>query len=198
MAEVGWHVTGIELHPGAAELARQVTKEIFEGDLMAAPFPDGAFDLVTAFHILEHLPDPQSALRQIVRWLAPGGRAVVEVPNFESLGRRLFEADWYGLDLPFHLSHFTRESLTRFVERAGGRVVDVRQFSDPHYVTKSLECRADDPNGGRGMARAWLSLFRSSAGKRLMKFGLWAACRAGAGEAIRVTIMPAGSSPGAV
>lgn len=182
MREVGWTVTGIELLPEAVALAQEVTGNIFVGELMDAPFPDHSFDVVTAFHVVEHLPDPASALRRIVRWLAPGGIGLVEVPNFDSLGRRLFQSAWHGLDLPFHLSHFTPRTLARAVEQAGGQVIWIQHRSDRQYMTKSLEL------AGANSLRTLLSF---SFARRGLAQGLWLACQLGFGEAIRVAIRPA-------
>jgi SAM-dependent methyltransferase len=120
---LGWRVSGIEVDAPAAEKARRFTHDIHVGDALTAGFAPGSFDLITAFHVLEHVPEPVTLLRRMLEWLAPGGRLVIEVPNVGGLGARLFGADWYALDLPRHLSHFTSASLDEAVERAGGRVV---------------------------------------------------------------------------
>lgn len=181
MRELGWTVAGIEPVPAAAALAREVTETLFVGDLMDAPFPDGSFDVVSAFHVVEHVPDPVGALRRILRWLAPGGVGLVEVPNFAGWGRRIFKSAWHGLDPPFHLSHFTPETLVRTVELAGGQVLHVWHLSDRQYVSKSLE------TAGATFLRAVLRL---SPAKRACSLALWIACQAGFGEAIRVAIRP--------
>lgn len=188
MTEVGWKVAGIELHREAAAMAREVAGEIFVGELMSAPFPDESFDVVTAFHILEHLDDPLAALRRIVSWVAPGGRAIIEVPNFGGLGRRVFGSHWYGLDLPFHISHFTPETLTGAIRGAGGQVIQIQHLSDPHYITRSLQFLTfDGQSASAGMLEKFFGL---SGGKRFLKVGLSLACRNGLGEAIRVTFGP--------
>lgn len=179
MCEVGWTVAGIELVPEAAILAREVTEDIFVGDLMDAPFPDQSFDVVSAFHVVEHLPDPLGALQRIVRWLTPGGIGLVEVPNFAGLGRRLFGSAWHGLALPFHHSHFTPHTLVCAVEHAGGEVIQIRHLSDRQYVYKSLEAAG---------ANFLCALLRLRLARRLSAFALWLACQVGFGEAIRVTI----------
>lgn len=75
MSEIGWTVAGVEFDAAAARKARAVTPEIFEGDPMEAPFAPGRFDVVTAFHVIEHLPDPKGALKlglEVVLPLARG------------------------------------------------------------------------------------------------------------------------------
>ena len=96
MSEIGWTVAGVEFDAAAARKARTVTSEIFEGDPMDAPFAPGRFDVVTAFHVIEHLPDPLGTLRRMLEWLAPGGLVIVEVPNVAGVGGRLFGRYWSG------------------------------------------------------------------------------------------------------
>jgi len=138
MSLVGWQVAGIEFDPEAAIKARTVTPAIFEGDPKDAPYAAGSFDVVTSFHVVEHLPDPVAALTNMVRWLAPGGLMIVEVPNAGGLGARLFGAYWSGYDYPRHLTHFTPATMGALVERAGGRVEHVSHRSKPRYLTRSL------------------------------------------------------------
>ena len=89
MSALGWETSGIEFDPEAAAKALQVTPRIFVGDPTEAPFPDHHFDVITAFHVLEHLPDPLGTLRNMIRWMAPGGLIIVEVPNIGGWGGRL-------------------------------------------------------------------------------------------------------------
>src|SRR5206468_10818018 len=91
MRTVGWRGAGIEIDPAAAAKARSVTPEIFVGDPVDAPFADGVFDVVTSFHVVEHLTRPLAALSRMIGWLAPGGLLIVEVPNAGGAGGRLFE-----------------------------------------------------------------------------------------------------------
>jgi SAM-dependent methyltransferase len=134
---LGWRVAGIEVDAPAAEKARRFTDDIHVGSVFTAPFAADRFDLITTFHVLEHVPDPLAMLRRMLEWLAPDGLLVIEVPNVGSLGARLFGADWYALDLPRHLSHFTPESLAGAVQRAGGRVVWCWHRSKPRDFIRS-------------------------------------------------------------
>src|SRR5262249_57635236 len=78
---LGWRVAGIEMDDAAAALARRFTSELHVGDIMTASFAPGCFDVVTAFHVLEHVPDPIAAAERMLEWLAPGGLLILEVPN---------------------------------------------------------------------------------------------------------------------
>src|SRR2546430_17506428 len=74
---LGWRVAGIEMDTAAAEKARRFTEEIYVGDVRSAPFGRASFDVVTAFHVLEHVPDPVAGGGHKLRWLGgPGARGV--------------------------------------------------------------------------------------------------------------------------
>ena len=161
MSVLGWETSGIEADPEAAAKARQVTPRIFVGDPTEASFPDGHFDVVTAFHVLEHLPDPLGAFRNMLRWTAPGGRVIVEVPNVGGWGGRLFGRYWSGLELPRHLIQFTPQTMRAMVERAGGEIVRAFHKSKPRYLIRSLRFRLTDGTGplaGEGMLKLALEL----------------------------------------
>lgn len=159
MKALGWETSGIELDPDAAAKARLVTPRIVVGDPAEVSFPDAGFDVVTAFHVLEHLPDPLGALRNMVRWTAPGGVIIVEVPNVGGWGGRLFGRYWSGLEFPRHLIQFTPETMSAMVARAGGRIVRTFHKAKPRYLIRSLRFRLRD---GRGPAARWAGAVVSS------------------------------------
>jgi SAM-dependent methyltransferase len=170
MAAVGWRVSGIELDPEAAAKARTVTPDVVVGDPAELELPAAAFDLVTAFHVVEHLPDPATALRHMLSWLAPGGLMIVEVPNVGGWGGSLFGRFWSGLDFPRHLVHFTPRTMHALVERCGGRVVDEWHWSKPRWLIRSARFSL----AARGTAAARLALagLDSRLGGGLVKLGL--------------------------
>jgi SAM-dependent methyltransferase len=135
---LGWQVSGIEVDEAAAAKARRFTAALHVGDVLDAPFADGCFDLVTAFHVLEHVVDPVAVVRRMLDWLAPGGLLVIEVPNAGGLGAALFGRSWVGLELPRHLSHFTPATLERTIEAAGGSVTSCWHRAQPRYYVWSL------------------------------------------------------------
>ncbi len=194
---LGWEVAGIEVDEAAATRARRYAAEVYAGDVLSAPFAPGRFDLVTAFHVLEHVPDPVATLRRMLGWLAPSGLLVVEVPNAGGLGAALFGRAWSGLELPRHLSHFTPESLSGAVDRAGGRVVSCWHQAKPRYYLWSLSALLRD-HGAHALAR--LAEWRPVYGvlKLALEATLPLASVLGRGEVIRVGVVPAGRpSPGA-
>ena len=184
---LGWQVAGVEMDAAAAAKARRFTARLHVGDLQAAPFGTGEFDVISAYHVLEHVPDPVGAVRRMLGWLAPGGLLVVEVPNAGGLGARLFGRAWSGLELPRHLSHFTPETLGRTARQAGGRVVWCWHQAKPRYYLWSLGLWLCD-RGAPALARAceWRPLYGVL--KLLLELTLPLARWARRGEVIRIGI----------
>jgi SAM-dependent methyltransferase len=191
---LGWTVAGIEVDGEAAAKARRFTDELHVGDLLSAPFAAGRFDVVTAFHVLEHVPDPVRAVRRMLAWLAPGGLLIVEVPNAGGLGAALFGRAWSGLELPRHLSHFTPDTLGRLVARAGGRVVWCWHQAKPRYYLWSLGHAFRDAGWPRLARQVERGALRGPL-KLLLELTLPLAVRAGRGEVIRIGVVPV--APGA-
>lgn len=124
----GWDVVGLEFEPGMAETSsRRFGVEVVVGDAVSADVR-GPFDVITMWHVLEHLPDPRAALDRAADLLRPGGTLIVSVPNNDSLQARLGGDEWLHLDIPRHIYHFNPFSLSRLVERAGLHVDRIGHF----------------------------------------------------------------------
>ena len=127
MRELGWHVHGVEPDAAAARVAREhYGLDISCGTLEEAALAAEQFDAITMRHVIEHLPDPVTTLRECRRLLKPSGRLIVTTPNVESLGRRVFGTSWRGLEVPRHLQLFSVGTLAECAHRAGLHVRAVR------------------------------------------------------------------------
>ena len=183
---LGWTtVAGIEIDAPAAEKARRFADELHAGPVESAPFAPGRFDLVTAFHVLEHLPDPVAAIARMLEWLAPGGLLVLEVPNAGGLGASVFGRAWSGLELPRHLWHFSPATLDALVRRAGGDVVWCWHQAKPRYSLWSVRAWLADRGHAR-LARLTEQPLVYGALKLALELALPVVSRAGRGEVIRV------------
>lgn len=129
----GYDATGVE--PSARGVAG--ARESYGVALQAAGIDDadvpaGGADVVTLWHVLEHLDDPAGALATLHGWLRPGGALVVGVPNLGSWQARVGGTRWYHLDLPRHRTHFTVAGLRAALARAGFEVVAVHHVLAEH------------------------------------------------------------------
>jgi 2-polyprenyl-3-methyl-5-hydroxy-6-metoxy-1,4-benzoquinol methylase len=140
MASRGWRVTGLDVSP-------QVVRSIQENlgiDAIAGtlPHPDltpGLFDVITMWQSLEHVHRPLAVLRAAYELLIPGGKLIVAVPNFDCLTAEWFGENWFGLDLPRHLTHFTPPTLTEMLRASGFRVTEVRGWVHADWLRSSAE-----------------------------------------------------------
>ncbi len=86
----------------------------------------GAIDLITMFHVIEHVDQPVELVRKLASWLAPGGVLALETPNRQSLDARLFgRTFWGGYHIPRHWHLFTTEGVERLLRQAGLEPVSV-------------------------------------------------------------------------
>jgi SAM-dependent methyltransferase len=123
----GFDAHGVEMSAQAvATGTRSLDVPLTCGDFLSAPLPPASFDVVTLWHVLEHLDDPRAILVKIRQILNPDGVVVIAVPNFDSMQARLFRGAWYHLDVPRHLFHYTPASLANILAGAGFRIVDTR------------------------------------------------------------------------
>jgi len=130
LAKRGWEVAGTELSGSIAATAQaRLGKRVHVGNMHEIGFEAASFDLITMWHVLEHLEDPKCALAEARRILKADGRIVVALPNIESWQARLFGGDWLHLDVPRHRWHFSPGTLTAMADRCGLRVERVRHFS---------------------------------------------------------------------
>jgi 2-polyprenyl-3-methyl-5-hydroxy-6-metoxy-1,4-benzoquinol methylase len=89
------------------------------------------FDAITMNHSIEHLHDPESALRAAHRLLRPGGVIEITTPNAGSVGNWFYTRDWLGLDPPRHLIIYTASGLTGALERHGYRSIKLHRPARP-------------------------------------------------------------------
>ncbi len=117
----GFEVYGTQISAAAARFARERLglTSVFHGDLHEAAYPDGWFDFITLYHVLEHLPDPLLHMRELHRILKPGALLYIEVPNAASLPARWLGAYWLAWDVPRHLFHYDPLTLTELGKRCG-------------------------------------------------------------------------------
>jgi SAM-dependent methyltransferase len=131
MAEEGFEVVGLEpFSLGAPRTAGRLS--LYREPLESAAPKLGRFDVITLWHVLEHVPRPVELLRALHGHLADDGVLIVSVPNFESLQSEVFRGSWFHLDPPRHLVHFEEDTLRDCFARAGLETVRESPFL-PEY-----------------------------------------------------------------
>ena len=144
IASPAWKLSGIEMSAKAARRAvRETGADVYVGDILSASFPAAHFDVITCFHVFEHLYDPVGALKQVAHWLKPSGMFYLMVPNIDSAGFRIFGSYWYALELPRHLYHYSPLSLATMAANAGLKSAEVTTHREVFWE-KSLRYCVDD------------------------------------------------------
>lgn len=139
----GWDVKGIDISEWATEFAREKLKlNVFTGMVEDIQF-NKKFDIITMYHILEHLPNPIGSLKKVSEIIADDGVLIIKGPNLSSFDRAWHGEKWRRYDLPLHLYHFTPNTYQMILKRAGFSIQKiVFQYWDP--VTHLLKIRLGD------------------------------------------------------
>jgi len=163
MSFLGWQATGIDIAPDAvAHIRDEFGLRALLGTLPHPRLKPESFDFVTMWHSLEHVHEPLEILREAYYLLAPGGKLLVAAPNIDSLPFEWFGRSWFGLDVPRHLTHFSPQTLTWMMERAGFRVTRVKMTKRTGWLRSSATLFGQRPDSA-GKYR-WM---RTKVGSRL-------------------------------
>lgn len=136
---LGADVQGVEPGKPAADMTARQGLPVFHGMLEKyAGTTRKKFDVVTANHVVEHVPDPVATLKAMKSVLAPGGYIWIAVPNAACAVARLLNGRWFSSDLPYHLMHFSPASMAEAGRRAELEVRDQYTKSQPAHVAASL------------------------------------------------------------
>lgn len=114
----GYQVRGTEYSAATARNADPGIA-IDVGDVTPGRYPDASFDLISIWHVLEHLRHPDVTLAACALALKPGGALLLAVPNHGSAQARFGGEHWFHLDLPRHVFHFDAASLSRLLRSHG-------------------------------------------------------------------------------
>jgi 2-polyprenyl-3-methyl-5-hydroxy-6-metoxy-1,4-benzoquinol methylase len=117
---LGWNADGIEMSASAAEVAKNTFGvEVFVGDLSEFESEPDTYNYINISHVLEHIYDPVAFLNRVRELLKSDGTIYIEVPNFESFGRRESNQYWFGWETPRHVQMFSPSTLKAALNAAG-------------------------------------------------------------------------------
>jgi 2-polyprenyl-3-methyl-5-hydroxy-6-metoxy-1,4-benzoquinol methylase len=130
LVQLGHECHGTERSELAASRASQtVGIRIYPKPIEECHLPEGYFDLVILWHVLEHLVDPGSTLSTLFKLTKPGGLLLLEVPNYLSFQSRLAGKQWFHLDTEHHLQHFSGLGLQQLLEAKGFETLKTTTFN---------------------------------------------------------------------
>jgi len=117
-------VEGFEPEPEAAKWARnRFGLTVHTGDLGSVSFKNDQFDLITLWHVLEHIPDLTRDINRLHDMLRPGGKLLIAIPNISSFDAKIYKENWVALDAPRHLWHFTLGTMSSLAESTGFKLI---------------------------------------------------------------------------
>ena len=136
----GWEVHGIEPSDDARNIAQTRLGFRPKDPSEYSHFDDHSFDVITMWHVLEHIDDLHFQTSEIVRLLKPGGRLVIALPNFQSFDCQYYKDKWAAWDVPRHLNHFAPETLKSIFTSLGFQFIDTQKLIwDAYYISYMSE-----------------------------------------------------------
>ncbi|OYQ44284.1 methyltransferase [Flavobacterium cyanobacteriorum] len=129
----GWVAKGIEPSEKARGIA--IAKGIsFKNSV--ADVPDHYADVVTMWHVLEHVPDIEAHIKDLKRIIKPDGVIILAVPNFKSYDAGKYGKYWAAYDVPRHLWHFSKTAIEKLFMRENFSLVKILPMKfDSFYVS---------------------------------------------------------------
>ena len=140
MKQAGWQITGLEPDETARMNASDKYDLVLEppGNLFA--MGEHTFDVVTMWHVLEHVHDLHAYLEQFHRIIRPGGRLIIALPNYTSRDAKVYRQYWAAYDVPRHLYHFSPKSMEQLGKSKGFILENTRpMWFDSFYVSMLSE-----------------------------------------------------------
>ncbi len=136
MKKLGWQVFGVEPNKAARLAANRLTENAVFDNEQAFEWENSSFDLITLWHVLEHLPNLEKALKNLYRLLDDQGRLIVAVPNHLSYDAKYYNSYWAAYDVPRHLWHFSKDSIVSLLSTHEFELVRTYpMWLDAYYVS---------------------------------------------------------------
>jgi ubiquinone/menaquinone biosynthesis C-methylase UbiE len=124
--DFGWQASGIDISETAIKMCQKQGLDCQVVDGLKLPFADNSFDLVTHWHVIEHVDDIKTALAEWRRVLKPGGVMMFETPNSDYIKARLMGPRYKKFWTPEHLYIFNRANLSSILQSSGFEIIPTR------------------------------------------------------------------------
>lgn len=131
--ENGWHTIGVE----PSEKAKAIAKKKGVSFVGATSELDNySFDVISMWHVLEHVPNLENQIKELKRLLKPNGTLIIAVPNFKSFDAKHYGKFWAAYDVPIHFWHFSKTAIKMLFEKEEMKLVKVLPMKfDSFYVS---------------------------------------------------------------
>ncbi|GAB5565120.1 MAG: class I SAM-dependent methyltransferase [Winogradskyella sp.] len=131
-----WNVTGIEPNESARQIANSKTNNAVFEIKHLEQLEEHSFDVITLWHVLEHLPNLEMHITLLKKLLKPNGTLIIAVPNFKSFDAAYYKQFWAAYDVPRHLWHFSKASIEKLFGKEDFELLDtLPMIFDAYYVS---------------------------------------------------------------
>lgn len=161
-----WKISGVEPNDNARKLAASKNIDL---DTNTSIYNDHSFDVITMWHVLEHVPDIEKQIKELKRLLTHTGKLVIAVPNFKSYDAQFYKEFWAAYDVPRHLWHFSKNGIKNIFEEQDFILEQILPMKfDAYYVSLLSE---KYKNQKMNFFRAfWIGFLSNIKGRRSQEF----------------------------
>ncbi len=136
MKGMGWGVIGIEPAEQPRKFAADNYKIVVHDEEMIDKLPESNFDLITMWHVLEHVPDLNLRISQVKKLLAQDGLLLIALPNHRSWDAHHYGKYWAAWDVPRHFYHFNEQTFRLLAEKHHLEIISIRPMKfDAYYIS---------------------------------------------------------------
>lgn len=164
-ASSGWKIAGIEPNRQARDIANKKTNKAVTNTPQLFQWEANTFDVITLWHVLEHLPDLDTHFSLFKKLLKPGGVLIIAVPNYKSYDAQVYKEFWAAYDAPRHLWHFSQTAMKQLASEHGLSLKDTLPMKfDAFYVSLlSEKYKSGKMNYLKGLWNGWRSNAKAKA-----------------------------------
>ena len=131
-----WTVSGIEPNEDARQIANSKTNKSVNDIDHLLELPKHSYDVITLWHVLEHLPNLEEQVSVLKSLLKENGKLIIAIPNYKSYDAKYYKNFWAAFDVPRHLWHFSQESISNLFSKENMKVVETHPMKfDSFYVS---------------------------------------------------------------
>lgn len=129
----GWETIGVEPSEKAKGIA--IGKGIKFSD-STQDLESHSFDVITMWHVLEHIPNLEIQIKELKRLVKPNGTIIIAVPNFKSYDANYYGKFWAAFDVPIHFWHFSKKAIQLLFQKENIKLEKVLPMKfDSFYVS---------------------------------------------------------------
>lgn len=155
----GWEVAGFEPNTYARQQAQELLKKEINSTTLDN-FKSESFDVITLWHVLEHVHTLNETFKELLQLLKPNGVMLIAVPNADSHDAKVYKENWAAYDVPRHLYHFTQVTMKRFLKKHKLDLIETLPMKfDAYYVSLLSE---KYKNGNSELFKSVLSGYKSN------------------------------------